>query len=202
MLMDKQDQILDAAARRFALYGFRRTVLDDIARDAGIGKGSIYLHVPGKDELFIQTVRREQRLMIEAAREATAGLSPRAAIQALVLRMLKWLDERPLMGRLMTGDPELGMGPDLGRQAEQACHDERLLYDHISELLARGAEEGIFRGDLSPEAAVTLIISIFHIYLHNKRQHFIELDDEVFVAELLRILFEGILICERGTHAA
>jgi len=199
--MEKPDQILEAAARRFALYGFRRTVMDDIARDAGIAKGSIYLHAASKEDLFVQTVRREQRLMAEAAREAVEGAAPREAIQALVHRMLRWLDERPLMGRLMTGDPELGMGPELSQHAGQICHEEHLLADQISGLLDDGMRRGLFRGDLSTEAAVTLVISIFHIYLHNKRQRFIELDDEVFTAELLRILFEGILICERGTHA-
>jgi AcrR family transcriptional regulator len=44
--------ILDAALRVFGQYGFRRTSMDDIAREAGIGKGTIYLSFAGKDEVF------------------------------------------------------------------------------------------------------------------------------------------------------
>ena len=44
--------ILDAALRVFGQYGFRRTSMDDIAREAGIGKGTIYLSFTSKDEVF------------------------------------------------------------------------------------------------------------------------------------------------------
>ena len=44
--------ILDAALRVFGQYGFRRTSMDDIAREAGIGKGTIYLSFGSKDEVF------------------------------------------------------------------------------------------------------------------------------------------------------
>jgi len=200
--MDRPEQLLEAAARRFALYGFRRTVLDDIARDAGIAKGSIYLHAAGKEDLFIQTVLREQRLMAEAARAATEGAQdPRRAIAEIVARMLRWLDERPLMGRIMTGDQEMGLGPELARQVGESCHREHPLHDEIVRWIRLGSAQGLFRGDLLEEGPVTIVISMFHVYLYNKRQRFIELDDDLFIRELLRILFEGIQICERGQHA-
>jgi AcrR family transcriptional regulator len=44
--------ILDAALRVFGQYGYRRTSMDDIANEAGIAKGTIYLSFAGKDELF------------------------------------------------------------------------------------------------------------------------------------------------------
>jgi AcrR family transcriptional regulator len=44
--------ILDAALRVFGQYGYRRTSMDDIAREAGIGKGTIYLSFPSKEEVF------------------------------------------------------------------------------------------------------------------------------------------------------
>ncbi|MDP2359906.1 MAG: helix-turn-helix domain-containing protein [bacterium] len=199
--MDKADLLLEAAARRFALYGFRRTVLDDIARDAGIAKGSIYLHATSKEDLFMQVVSREQRLMTEAASEAAAGHEdPRLAIEAIIRRMPDWLVERPLMGRLMTGDPELGIGPELGRQIEGACQGDKPLFTLIGALVTTGVERGIFRRDLVVEAPVSIVVSMFHIYLHNRRQRFIELDDETFLRELMRILFEGIQIHERGLH--
>jgi AcrR family transcriptional regulator len=40
--------ILDAALRVFGQYGYRRTSMDDIAREAGIGKGTIYLSSPAR----------------------------------------------------------------------------------------------------------------------------------------------------------
>jgi len=197
--MDRHEQLLEAAAKRFALYGFRRTVVDDVARDAGIAKGSVYLHVQNKDELFRQTLRRERGLMAKAAREAIPdGAGPREAIQALTLRVLDWIDERPLLGRLMIGDVELGLGPELARLVEEDCHDEQALFGLVAEHVEHGRAGGEFRGDLSVEAAVTVVVSIFHIHLHNNQQRFIQMEPATYTRELLRILFEGIVICERG----
>lgn len=196
--MEKPDQILEAAAKRFALFGFRRTVMDDIARDAGIAKGSLYLHAASKEDLFLRTVRQERALLADAAREAAgAETDPRQAIRALVVRLLALLEERPLMGRLMIGDPELGLGPDLQQQLAQHCDEDRELMAVTAAVIQGGVDRGIFRPDLSLEASVTLVVSVFHIHLHNKRMRFIEMPDEEFTRELLRILFEGIQICER-----
>lgn len=197
--MDRHEQILDAAAQRFAHYGFRRTVIDDIARDAGIAKGSVYLHVQNKEDLFRQVVARERRLINEAARQVSDSHDDaRDAIREMTLRLLKWLDERPLMGRLMTGDPELGLGVELARSLDEHCEDDKPLFTTFAEPIARGIQRGEFRPDTSIEAAVSVVISIFHIHLHNRRQRFIDMEPETFTRELLRILFEGILICERG----
>ncbi len=196
--MEKPDQILEAAAKRFALFGFRRTVMDDIARDAGIAKGSLYLHAASKEDLFLRTVRRERTLLADAARVASAAEEdPRRAIRALVMRVLALLEERPLMGRLIIGDPEMGLGPDLQRQMAEHCDEDRELMTVTAQVIQGGVDSGVFRKDLSLEASVTLVISVFHIHLHNKRMRFIEMSDEDFTRELLRILFEGIQICER-----
>lgn len=48
----KTEAILDAAEAHFALRGFEATKIADIARDAGVAVGTIYLRYPGKEELL------------------------------------------------------------------------------------------------------------------------------------------------------
>ncbi len=48
----KRAAILDAALRLFSQYGYRRTSIDDIARDAEIAKGTVYLSFRSKEEIF------------------------------------------------------------------------------------------------------------------------------------------------------
>jgi AcrR family transcriptional regulator len=48
----KSDHIADAARRLFGRYGFRRTSMDDIAREAGVAKATLYLHFAGKEDVF------------------------------------------------------------------------------------------------------------------------------------------------------
>jgi len=45
---DVRDAILDAAERLLARYGYRKMTMDDLASEAGIGKGTTYLHFPSK----------------------------------------------------------------------------------------------------------------------------------------------------------
>jgi AcrR family transcriptional regulator len=49
---DKRDRILDAAQSLFVRYGVKRTSIDDVAREAGIAKGTVYLSFKSKAELF------------------------------------------------------------------------------------------------------------------------------------------------------
>src|SRR5690348_11626096 len=48
----KREAILAAALELFGRYGYRRTSIDDIARQAGIAKGTVYLYVENKEALF------------------------------------------------------------------------------------------------------------------------------------------------------
>jgi AcrR family transcriptional regulator len=52
------EQIADAALRRFARYGFKRSSMDDVAREAGLAKATIYLHFKGKDDVFRAMIAR------------------------------------------------------------------------------------------------------------------------------------------------
>ena len=54
---ETQARIVEAALDRFAVEGFERTRLLDVARDAGIAKGTIYLYFPTKAALFEGVVR-------------------------------------------------------------------------------------------------------------------------------------------------
>jgi AcrR family transcriptional regulator len=63
--------ILGAALRVFGQYGFRRTSMDDIAREAEIGKGTIYLSFASKDEVFQALAQRLAGQMLAGAEAAS-----------------------------------------------------------------------------------------------------------------------------------
>ena len=55
---DIRDLILDGVDVLLSKYGFRKMTMDDVARQVGIGKGTIYLHFPGKEELVLAHIDR------------------------------------------------------------------------------------------------------------------------------------------------
>jgi AcrR family transcriptional regulator len=58
---EKRETILTCAAKAFSKIGFKKTSIDDIARLAGVAKGTVYLAAPSKEDLFYQVVYREVR---------------------------------------------------------------------------------------------------------------------------------------------
>ncbi|MCX6130429.1 MAG: TetR/AcrR family transcriptional regulator [Proteobacteria bacterium] len=55
---EKQTRIMDAAQGLFSRYGLKKTSIEEIARDAGLGKGTVYLYFRSKDEIFEAVGRR------------------------------------------------------------------------------------------------------------------------------------------------
>ena len=50
--MDRRQEILEAATKSFSLFGFKATTMDQVAKIANVGKGTIYTFFDNKEDLF------------------------------------------------------------------------------------------------------------------------------------------------------
>lgn len=85
-----KDSILDATDRLLARFGYRKMTVEDIAAEAGIGKGTIYLHFSSKEEVVLSHIDRiverlEDRLKEIAGSNATAAERLRLMLMTRVL---------------------------------------------------------------------------------------------------------------------
>lgn len=85
-----KDAILDATDRLLARFGYRKMTVEDIAAEAGIGKGSIYLHFSSKEEVVLSHIDRivdrlQRRLKDIARSDATAAERLRLMLLTRVL---------------------------------------------------------------------------------------------------------------------
>jgi AcrR family transcriptional regulator len=55
---DVREGNLDAIEQLLARYGYKKTTMNDLAREAGIGKGTIYLYFPSKEEVALSSIDR------------------------------------------------------------------------------------------------------------------------------------------------
>ena len=60
----KEKQILDAAQKVFALYGFRKATIGDVVREAGVARATLYKYFPAKDDLFRAVIEELPRAAI------------------------------------------------------------------------------------------------------------------------------------------
>jgi AcrR family transcriptional regulator len=73
---ERPQQILEAAFRVFGKRGLHRATLDDVAREAGITKGTIYLYFPSKADLFVAMLRTRITAVIPAVETADGRAAP------------------------------------------------------------------------------------------------------------------------------
>jgi AcrR family transcriptional regulator len=92
--VSREELILDAAERLLARYGYRKMTIDDLAREAGIGKGTVYLHFRSKEDVVLSHMDRIVNRVMARLRGIAAGDAPPAAklSEMLVARVMVRFD--------------------------------------------------------------------------------------------------------------
>ena len=81
---DIRDLILDATDRLLARYGYRKMTMEDLAQEVCIGKGTIYLHFPSKEDVVLSHVDRiVARLTDESRKIARGGGTPASRLRRM-----------------------------------------------------------------------------------------------------------------------
>ena len=193
---ERPRQILDAALEVFGERGLAGAKLDDIAKRAGVSKGTIYLYFPNKEELFREVVRavvigpKDQH----AERIAKATDDPAEQLEQFLRAHWDFVrsPQYQTIYKLVTG--ELHNFPDLaefyGREVIKPGN--RLLADVIQ----RGIDKGIFRR-VDPILAARFMAStaITHSTWCARRHVFkmlTDVTDEQVFEQLLDFFFHAI----------
>ena len=147
---DKRDAILKAATRMFARNGFFQSQVADIAREAGVAAGTVYLYFRSKDDLLVSLFERTMR---EAIAEGRAALEGVADPQERLTRLARLHLER--LGR----DRDLAVVFQVElRQSTKFMEQFSSTYlrDYlglIRETIAAGQQASLFRADINPTVA-------------------------------------------------
>jgi AcrR family transcriptional regulator len=137
----KFDQVLDGARKVFLRDGFERASVDDIAREAGVSKATIYAYFPDKQLLFLEVARCECHRQTEAAEASIEGDVPvRVALTIAAERIVQFLmsDFGQRMFRIVVGEGERfpGLGREFYEYGPGLIHDR--LVHHFRCYVAEG----------------------------------------------------------------
>jgi TetR/AcrR family transcriptional regulator, fatty acid metabolism regulator protein len=99
---DKRERILAAAERIFARHGFFAAKVSDVAKEAGVADGTIYLYFKNKDDLLISLFERRMQQLNGGLKAAIAGKPPREALRAFVRTYMQILQAEPTATEVLT----------------------------------------------------------------------------------------------------
>ncbi len=94
MAEDKKENIISIAQKRFARYGIQKTTMDEIAKEARMGKASLYYYFKSKEEIFIAVIQREAAVLRQKTRQAILTVdSPKEKLYKYILTRMTHLRE-------------------------------------------------------------------------------------------------------------
>ena len=154
---DKHEAILTAAFSLFGHYGYRRTSIDDIAQEAGIAKGTVYLYFKSKEEIFrvlSQQLIDQMLTAVETAQVASTSVAEQVhgMLNAKFGYFFELLHRSAHVREIL--DAKNQLCTDLFIQADRRY--QRMLAGAIAEAEKRG-ELHLTRVGLEPEAAAELL---------------------------------------------
>jgi TetR/AcrR family acrAB operon transcriptional repressor len=158
---DRPARVLAAAARLIAHFGYDKTTVDDIAREAGVSKGALYLHWKSKDALFEALLIHEMSRLLDDLSARIEADPEGGTLPQMYRHALLALQGNPLMRALYTQDSRI-LGDYVRRQGA-ARYTGRFLFGKtfVQQLQAAG----LLRADLSPEVVAYLMSIISYGFI-------------------------------------
>lgn len=152
----RAQRILDAAAELVLRWGYDKTTVDDVARAAGVAKGTIYLHWKTREELFTALLRRERAELAAEVERALAADPAAATPRGLLARLTLALLRRPLLKAVFVGDMEV-----IGRLARTRHEEPDAVWrTEFAGYLRTLRDDGLIRTDLSLAAQAHLVAAV------------------------------------------
>jgi TetR/AcrR family fatty acid metabolism transcriptional regulator len=99
---DKRERILIAAERIFARHGFFAARVSEIAREAGVADGTIYLYFKSKDDLLISLFENRMKQVNDKLRGAIADRPPAEQLRAFIQTYLQLVSDEPTAAEVLT----------------------------------------------------------------------------------------------------
>jgi AcrR family transcriptional regulator len=202
----RPSEILAAALRSFAERGFAATRLDDVARRAGVTKGTLYLYFPNKAELFKAVVNQAVLPNLERG-EALLAAAELPAIRLLEELMRGWAETAcspaGAIPKIMVA--EAGNFPELARFYREEVVDRGMaLFRRVLQL---GVERGEFRAlpDLEEVArciVAPLLLAMLWRHSFGRHEGASRFDPEAICRIELRLLLDGLTLAPAAPGGA
>src|ERR1700704_2395283 len=149
-----RERILEAAKQAFTRSGASSS-LDDIAKEAGVGPGTLYRHFPTRAELLEAVYRTEMEKLASAEQKFAAELPPIEALRAWLLLFVDYIAAKQLIApalNALLGDPKKVFEASYAR-----------MWEAIRALVKRAIKNGDIRKDLDAIDLLRALIGVANV---------------------------------------
>jgi TetR/AcrR family fatty acid metabolism transcriptional regulator len=151
---EKYFRIIQAATRVFARRGFYQAKVSEIAREAGVADGTIYLYFENKDDILISLFEEQMRVVLENMKtHLDERESPPQKLEAFALSHLKLIEQNKDMAEII--QVELRQSSKFMKTYKNEQFAQYL--NLIAEIIREGQEQGVFKGDVVPDLASRVV---------------------------------------------
>lgn len=141
--MDRRQEILSAATQSFTLFGYKATTMDQVAKIANVGKGTIYTFFNNKEELFNEIIIA---LIREMKTQADAVINPHVSLmdnaQQAMMKMLQFREQHLLFAKLVEEEKAL--------RTPAVKHMLLTIEEEIVTYVAGRIDAGVAKGEIRP----------------------------------------------------
>lgn len=153
---EKYSKILDAATRVFAREGFHNAKIEDVAKEAGVAHGTVYLYFGGKDDLLISIFRENLEELVEyVGSEVDKEANAEDKLRRMISLQIELIETNSELAELM-----LVEFPQTGKFLSNSVINDLAAYmDMIANILKEGVAEGAFDDSIDVNMVATVIYS-------------------------------------------
>lgn len=151
---EKYSKILDAATRVFAREGFHNAKIGDVAEEAGVAHGTVYLYFGGKDDLLISIFQENLEELVEyVGSEIEKETNAEDKLRRMISLQIELIETNSELAELM-----LVEFPQTGKFLNNRVIDDLAAYiDMIANILKEGVAEGAFDDSIDVNMVATVI---------------------------------------------
>jgi AcrR family transcriptional regulator len=160
--MLREERLLDAATTLLVRWGYRKTTIDDVAREAGVGKGTIYLHWKDKNELFRAAIWRAQKHLGEEIQRRIADDPEGGLLHRVMTHGILAALSNPLMAAVFRGKSDIFNG-FVG--ASEPSFFNQLLGD-ADMYIVQLQQAGLIRSDI-PASVINSVLTALKVGIIN-----------------------------------